>query len=321
MPKSAEAPAGSSARPAPRLASVRRLAPVGALVALLVVALSFPTVVEGLARPLPLALIALLIPLAYAAFVQVRSSASARQVERMRAMQHAQQDASRRELAGIVHDLKGPLATVASYLDLIAEGALGPVNEETRDAALRAAGASARARALVESALLQHVESVAARPAVPPVGTDAIDLHALIREVTEALHADLIARHAEVTVEPLPRVRGDQARLFRIFENLVQNAVKYARPGESPIVTITGSVQRDRAEIAVSDHGIGIPAEDRDRVFEAGARADNGADLAAGQGLGLVTVRRLVHDLGGEVWIDPAPAEGATFRLSLPLAS
>lgn len=255
---------------------------------------------------------ALSIPVALAVIAQRRASVLSAEVTRMRALQHD----ARLGIAGMAHDLKGPLSTVASYLDLIAAGALGPVSEDTRAAARRAGAASARARTLVESALLQHVEASAARP--PAV--DAVDLRSLIRDVTEALRAEIAASNAEVMVEPLPRVLGDEARLFRVFENLVQNAVKYARPGEAPMVTITGSSENGRAEIAVRDHGIGIRAEDRERVFDATARAGNGRAIAFGHGLGLATVRALVRDLGGEVWVDATNLDGATVRLSLPLA-
>ena len=99
-------------------------------------------------------------PLAFAAVTNARSSALAHQVSELR----SDHDSAQQEMASIAHDLRGPLSTVTSYLDLIAEGALGPVSDDTRVAAQRAAEASHRARTLVESALLQHVEAAAARP-------------------------------------------------------------------------------------------------------------------------------------------------------------
>ena len=114
----------------------------------------------------------------------------------------------------------------------------------------------------------------------------------LRRDVTEALRTEIMAKHAEVTVEPLPSVMGNPAQLFRVFENLVQNAVKYARPSETPMVLITGGCKNGRAEIVVHDLGIGIPAEDCERVFEPTTRAANGESVALGHGLGLATVRR-----------------------------
>jgi signal transduction histidine kinase len=251
-------------------------------------------------------------PLLFAVAAGLRSRLLADEVARL----HAVQGEAEQEMASIAHDLKGPLSTVSSYLDLIAEGALGPVSADTREAAQRAAEASARARTLVESALLQHVQSVAARP----LDLDRVDLRLLIRDVTDALRAEIAASHAEVTVEPLPTVRGNATLLFRVFENLVQNAVKYARPGEAPMVMISGSSCDGHAEITVRDHGIGIPIADCERVFEVAARAGNGAQVASGHGLGLATVRRLLREQGGDAWIDGGGADGATVRITLPLA-
>ncbi len=251
-------------------------------------------------------------PLAFAAVTNARSSALAHEVSELR----SDHDSAQQEMASIAHDLKGPLNTVTSYLDLIAEGALGLVSDDTRVAAQRAAEASHRARTLVESALLQHVEAAAARP----LHVATVDLRALICDVTDALHAEIAASGADVTVTPLPAVRGNAQQLFRVFENLVQNAVKYACPGETPVIAITGAVRDGHAEIAVSDRGIGIPPEDCERVFATSTRADNGASVAPGHGLGLATVRRLVREQGGDAWIDNAATGGATVRLSLPLA-
>jgi len=188
-------------------------------------------------------------------------------------------DGVRRDAASVAHDIRSPLATVSSYLDLIAEGAFGPVSTDTRSAARRAAEASSRVRSLVESTLLLHAETMAARSL--PEG--AIDLRALLRDVTDALGAEIAATGAEVTVEPLPLVRGDQSQLFRVFENLVQNALKYARPGETPCVTITGRADGGRVEIAVHDRGVGIPQEELSRIFERFHQTDSASTRKAGK--------------------------------------
>ena len=255
-------------------------------------------------------------PLLLAIVSSIRSRSLADEVERLHAEHEEAEQGVAHEIASIAHDLKGPLATVSSYLDLIAQGALGPVSEDTRHAAVRASEASARARTLVESALLQHVEATAARP----LDIQTVDLRSLIRDVTEALRAEISASHAEVTVEPLPPVRGNAVLLFRVFENLVQNAVKYARPGEPPVVMISGASHERHVEIVVRDHGIGIPTAECERVFEAAARAANGESVAAGHGLGLATVRRLLREQGGDAWVDTEHHDGATIRLTLPLA-
>jgi signal transduction histidine kinase len=226
----------------------------------------------------------------------------------------SQQAASRRDAAGIAHDLRAPLTTIAACLDLLAEGSLGDLTPEARDAARRAARASARVRSLVDGVLLSEVRQAASQPLAP-----SVDLRGLLRDVTDSLSADIAGSGAEITVEPMPRVQGDPARLFRVFANLIQNSLKYARPGEAPCVSVTGSLADGRLEVAVHDRGIGIPLEDRERVFSPWSRGANGAAVARGHGLGLATTRQLVRELGGDVWIESV-TDGATIRVSLPLA-
>lgn len=275
--------------------------------------LDLATLRSATALPALLALALLVAALAAGALVAGRRATALRaEVVHLRA---AQEDV-RRDAASIAHDLRSPLTTVCSYLDLLAAGSFGPISSEARVAAQRAGLATARVRALVDGVLLQHARAAAARPLTP----GAVDLRALLRDVTDSLAAEIVGTGAEVTVEPLPLVSGDPQALFRVFSNLVENAVKYARPGEAPCVTITGHAAAGRLEIAVHDRGVGIPAEERERVFAPEARAANARAIAPGHGLGLATVRRLVHALGGEAWIDPAVMDGATVRLSLPLA-
>ena len=288
--------------------------PLLAIIGIIVVNMALALRYSGSAQRDALIFAAMFIPVGFAVVANWRAATLADDVARM----EAEDDTVRLEIAGFAHDLKGPLATITSYLDLIAEGALGPVSDSTRAAARRGSEAAAQARGIVESTLLRHIESTAVRPPA----LDAVDLRALIGDVTEALRFEIAASHAEITVEPLPFVRGGQPELFRVFENVLQNAVKYARPGEAPIVSITGVSENGRAEIAIRDHGIGIPDADRVRVFDRTARSENAQGVASGDGLGLATVRLLVGEMDGEVWVDAGndDDDGATVHISLPLA-
>jgi len=270
-------------------------------------------VVMVLPLPTSAAAAAVLLPVVLAASMVVagrRASMLQREVVALR----SQQAAARRDAAGVAHDLRAPLTTIAACLDLLAGGSLGDLTPEARDAARRAARASARVRSLVDGVLLAEVRQAASQPLAP-----SVDLRVLLRDVTDSLSADIAGSGAEITVEPMPRVQGDADRLFRVFANLIQNSLKYARPGEAPCVSVTGSLGSGRLEVAVHDRGIGIPLEDREYVFSPWSRSANGATIARGHGLGLATTRQLVRELGGDVWIESV-TDGATIRVSLPLA-
>lgn len=188
--------------------------------------------------------------------------------------------------------------------------------------------ASTQLGSLIDAMLLRQAQTQAAAPpqllsGVPAVHRE-VDLRALLQDVTDALAADIGASGAEVSVGPLPLVRGDRDRLFRVFENLVQNSLKYARPAEAPCISVTGAIAGDRLEVSVTDHGIGIPIEDHERVFTAGVRCEAGRAIAPGEGLGLATVRQLTRELGGDAWIvggSEGDVAGTTVRLALPLAA
>lgn len=222
----------------------------------------------------------------------------------------AEQMATRLESASLAHDLRAPLVTVRSYLELLAEDSFGELPEPARTAATSAAQATSRAQSIVETTLRGRT---AARPA-----PRAVNMNSLIDEVTAALAADLKRVRAQIEIGDLPEVIGDGDAIYRVLENLLQNALKFTPPGETPRVEVTAAVRDGQCEIGVRDWGSGIAPSDRERVFEAGERGE--APAAEGRGLGLATVRRLVTELGGRVWIDPDVADGTLVRVALPAA-
>ena len=106
----------------------------------------------------------------------------------------------------------------------------------------------------------------------------------------------------------------DASRLDQVITNLLSNAIKY---GAGKPVEITVDVTGDRAVLAVHDHGLGIPAEDQDRIFRRFERAASSRNYA-GIGLGLWIVKQIVDALGGTVSVDSRPELGATFTVELP---
>ena len=112
-----------------------------------------------------------------------------------------------------------------------------------------------------------------------------------------------------VHVEPgLPLVACHGVYLQQLFDNLVSNALKFTREGNPPEVKISGHVQGSMVVFSVEDHGIGIPVTQRTRVFQPFVRLLT-AD-AAGDGIGLAIIQRIVELYGGKVWIDGAEGAG-----------
>ena len=229
--------------------------------------------------------------------------------------------AQRRFVADASHELRSPLATARAALDLLATS---PLSAEAGSTVALAQQETQRLGALVEDLLLlaradenglSPVDAVqdGSRPAGRRRTTD-VDLDDLVDAERHRLASQdgpaVTARIAPV------RVRGDAGQLARALRNLVDNAARHA----SSKVGISVELAGEFAVIEVVDDGPGIPAADRDRVFDRFVRLDESRERGAGgTGLGLAIVREIVSVHGGTVTISDAPTGGALFRVQLPL--
>lgn len=147
---------------------------------------------------------------------------------------------------------------------------------------------------------------------------EPLDMVALIENIRDTMTHRLDDAGAELVIEaPMPDVVSDRFSVDQILSNLVDNAVKYLKPGVPGRIVVRGRRQAARAIIEVADNGRGIDPRDHSRVFDLFRRS--GAQDRPGEGIGLATVRALVFRLGGHIEVSSTLGEGATFRLSLPL--
>ena len=124
---------------------------------------------------------------------------------------------------------------------------------------------------------------------------------------------------AQIVCKPLPEVEADPVLLEQLLQNLVANAIHYHRPGEAPVVEISGGFSGGVWEFAVKDNGQGIPRNYQDRVFEPLKRL-HGSE-SPGTGLGLALCRTIVARHGGRIWIESqGSGYGAIFRFTLSAA-
>jgi len=151
------------------------------------------------------------------------------------------------------------------------------------------------------------------------ISPELLDMDDLVQGVADSLQHRLDDLGAEITIErPLPRLVTDRVAMEQIISNLVENAVKYLKPGRPGRIQIKGSQSLGRAVFEVIDNGRGIDPKDHERVFDLFRRS--GAQDQPGEGIGLAHVRALAYRLGGVISCESALDEGATFRLSLPVA-
>jgi signal transduction histidine kinase len=146
---------------------------------------------------------------------------------------------------------------------------------------------------------------------------ERIDVAAMIATTRETLAHRLADESATLEVEGvLPPIVSDRFALDQILSNLIENAVKYLRPGVPGRIVVRGRREGQRVILEIADNGRGIDPRDHARVFDLFRRS--GTQDRPGEGIGLATVRALVFRLGGSIDVASALGKGATFRLSLP---
>jgi two-component system sensor histidine kinase SenX3 len=225
-------------------------------------------------------------------------------------------EAVRRDfVANISHELKTPVGA----LSLLAETLMAEDDTEiTHRLAERMVGEATRLANTIEDLLvLSRIES-AEHPDYEPVAVSGVVAEAVDRILPAAENAGI----AIDAIEPDPHltVAGDRRQLVSALYNLLDNAVKYSDPDSKIDVRVTDD--QERLQIAVQDHGIGIPANDIERVFERFYRVDLARSRqTGGTGLGLSIVRHVMANHGGEVTVASRLGEGSTFTLDLPLAA
>jgi signal transduction histidine kinase len=209
------------------------------------------------------------------------------------------------------HDLQEPLRLVCGYLDLLMGGESDTIGPEEREYMRRAMAAAERMSVLIRDLLALST----AGSRTPPTGT--ADLAKALSTALENLAVTLAEQGASVRAEPLPDAKGDTDELVRVFQNLVGNAVKFAGDGP-PTVRVWAERGTGEWEVCVTDDGVGMPAEDTERVFGMFERLDR--DRSAGSGLGLALCRKIIERHGGRIWLTSSPGEGTTVHFTLPAA-
>jgi two-component system phosphate regulon sensor histidine kinase PhoR len=142
----------------------------------------------------------------------------------------------------------------------------------------------------------------------------------LLRSVTDDLEIQIDQRKAEVIIEDIPddiQIFGDKQHLVNVFRNLIENALKYAT--EQPKILITSKEQNEGILISIQDNGIGIPASQREYIFEKFQRVQQGnLHEQKGFGLGLSYVKRIVELHKGFIQVDSEINKGSRFNVYLP---
>jgi len=143
-----------------------------------------------------------------------------------------------------------------------------------------------------------------------------IDTRELIEAVVATLAHQAEEANAEIRVAPLPDIVSDRLALEQIFSNIIDNAIKYLKPGVPGRIAVRARIKLGFAVFEISDNGRGIDPKDHQRIFDLFRRA--GTQDKPGQGIGLAHVRALVRRLGGTMSVSSELGNGSTFTITLP---
>ena len=215
-------------------------------------------------------------------------------------------------VATVVHELRAPLTVIRGQTQL----ARRYIGQD-----------SARERAAIDSALAQMDRMgrlIGELLNQSRISSNALSLNVVAFDLAGAVAA-AVARHEygvtpRISLQPSHvqvRVRGDPVRIAEILDNLLDNAIKYS-PAGSPI-EISLTVQGAEAQVRVADHGVGVPTDERDRIFTPFYRTSRTSDLP-GTGLGLHISQQLAKRHRGRLWLEASSDAGSVFAFALPLA-
>ena len=212
----------------------------------------------------------------------------------------------------VSHDLKGPLFTIKGMLAVLNEDYKTVMPDAVRENLAHIERAAEKLELLVRS-ILDYSKITAEQSSSVPVALASI-VSDLIVEFEPLL------RSSNATIEVrgnLPEVLGDKTHLYRIFSNLIGNALKYVDPHRPARVEISANDTPNphQIEIVVSDNGLGIPSDKFDVIFRPFQRVHKG--VAEGSGIGLASVKRLAEKLGGSVRVESTVGQGSRFTVVL----
>ncbi len=216
----------------------------------------------------------------------------------------------------VSHELRTPLTFVKAYVELFLDGTLGPVSDPQRQSLNIVVERTDTITRLVNDILtLQTLEQGTME--MSPLAVDELVQSAV--QGAEATAAQVgLALQVDV-VEPLPLIHGDRDRLAQVLDNLLGNAIKFSPDGGT--ITVRAHSTHQAVQVAVTDQGIGMPADQLAKIFERFYQVDGSSKRRfGGTGLGLAIAKRIVEGHNGRIWAESEEGKGSTFFFTLPVS-
>lgn len=208
------------------------------------------------------------------------------------------------------HDLQEPLRTMASFTILLEKRYKDKLDSDANDFISFIVDGAKRMQQLINDLLAFSRAGAISKP------FENIDMESVLKIAELNLELAIKESKAKITWEPLPVIKADEAQMVQIFQNLIDNAIKF-RGKEPPIIHISAKQEESDWIFWVKDNGIGIDPRYFDRIFLIFQRLHN-RNKYPGTGMGLAIVKRIVESYGGRVWIESELQKGSTFYFTIP---
>jgi len=224
-------------------------------------------------------------------------------------------------LYSIAHDLRAPNRAMQGYAHLLIESHANGLNDKAKFFLHRIAEAALKNEAMIRD-LLEYGRLAHAELHCAPLDP-ALNIHAVL----QGFELEIAEKGARVKVSgQWPKVSANDSALTHVLANLVSNALKYVPPGVRPQIeifpaSVNGSTHESNGwvRLCIRDNGIGVPAEQKESIFDLFQRASNAS--AQGTGMGLAIVRKAAERMGGQAGVDSTLGKGSTFWVALKKAS
>jgi len=211
------------------------------------------------------------------------------------------------------HDLREPLRMISSYMGLIERRLGDGAGDDLREFLGFAKDGATRMDKLILD-LLQY--SRIGRLSAPK---SLLDMADCLSVALTHLGSRIEESHAHICVGEMPHIVASEDDMVRLFQNLIGNAIKYARPDTPPHIAISCDREAGAWRFSVQDNGIGIDRSYFDRVFRIFQRLHGREEHGGGSGIGLSICKKIVENHDGRIWVDsPGPGLGTTFYFTLP---
>jgi signal transduction histidine kinase len=216
----------------------------------------------------------------------------------------------------VSHELRTPLTFIKGYVELLLESDMGPLNENQRESlTIVAEKTNALTRLVSDIIFLQQIERESLELAM-------LDLSEIARMALQSCEVTATSAGISLRLDARPgltKVPVDRDRINQVFDNLLGNAIKFSPKGGTLAIAVVDI--GNALKIAVSDDGIGIPADKLPHIFDRFYQVDGSATRRfGGAGLGLAITKRIVEAHGGHIWAESKFGEGSQFIFTLPKA-